>query len=536
MRTTNDDNEDAAEEVRLLAESLKARKEKEFKTAIDTLRERLGTTRFLQLLSRVQPQDKGWTRLLMTVLESLDAKRLQKPDLVSGLQELVSAAAKVGSVFAVSKTRETMAHLVKLVDPAATEPLKGKSAEQCWRILATLCAQPAYFAMMGREEAQALAERISRLCWSALGADDDEGGGGGGGGGGGAVGAAAATAVATTHTAKAGELLASLVEHFPFALPPPTLRALLERFVAYLAREDSRGLEQRDLLPQLWGCVNTLLRRQGADALGMVWRVVVSHPPLLAWLTRRLASTERPALVEQLVQFARTALRLAVLARRPPPQQLCEAVGALVRREVHGGGGSLLRPLEADYAALLRGQHPAETHAPLCFLELAADMLLLEAGGRFGFGGGGSGSDGDGDGDGGGERAEPAAKRQRAAPAAEWAEGVSSGMCDLLTLCGVGGGVSGGVSGGVNGGRGSGAVDGGGMSTGRHCRRLLLLCVALGRAPPLPPAAAGAAVRALLPLAESAGEDEQVCPMPPRRCAQIPTRDPLIQQNSPVDT
>ena len=60
MRTTNDD-EDAEEEVRLLAESLKARKEKEFKTAIDTLRERLGTTRFLQLLSRVQPQDKGWT-------------------------------------------------------------------------------------------------------------------------------------------------------------------------------------------------------------------------------------------------------------------------------------------------------------------------------------------------------------------------------------------------------------------------------------------------------------------------------------------
>ena len=41
------------------------------------------------------------------------------------------------------------------------------------------------------------------------------------------------------------------------------------------------------------------------------------------------------------------------------------------------GGGSLLRPLEVDYAALLRGQHPAETHAPLCFLELAADTLLL---------------------------------------------------------------------------------------------------------------------------------------------------------------
>jgi len=529
---TADEDEDAAEEVRLLTESLRARKEKEFKTAIDTLRERLGTTRFLQLLNRVQPQEKGWTRLLTTVLKFLDAKRLQKPDLVSGLQELVSAAAKVGSVFAVSKTREAMEHLVQLVDPAAAEPLKGKSAEQCWRILATLCAQPAYFVMMGREAAQALAERISHLCWSALGADDDEGDGGGGGGGG-AVGAAAATAVATTHTAKAGELLASLVEHFPFALPPPTLRALLERFVAYLAREDSRGLEKRDLLPQLWGCVNTLLRRQGADTLGMVWRVVVSHPPLLAWLTRRLASTERPALVEQLVQFARTALRLAALARRPPPPQLCEAVGALVRREVHGGGGSLLRPLEADYSALLRGQHPVETHAPLCFLELAADTLLLEAGGSFGFGGGGSGSGSDGDGGGGGERAEPAAKRQRAAPAAEWAEGVSSGMRDLLTLCGVG---SGGVSDSVDGGGGSGAADGGGMSSGRHCRRLLLLCVALGRAPPLPPAAAGAAVRALLPLAESAGEDEQVCPVPLRRCAQIPTRDPLIHRNSLVDT
>ena len=519
MRTTNDD-EDAAEEVRLLTESLKARKEKEFKAAIDTLRERLGTTRFLRLLSR--GEDKGWTQLLKTMLISLDAKRLQKPDLVSGLQELVSAAAKVGSVFTVSETRKTMAHLVQLVDPAAAEPLKGKSAEQCWRILATLCAQPAYFAMMGREAAQALAERISRLCWSALGAGDDEGDGGSGRSGG-AVGAAAAAAVATTHTAKAGELLASLVEHFPFALPPPTLRTLLERFVAYLAREDSRGLEQRDLLPQLWGCVNTLLRRQGADALGMVWRVVVSHPPLLAWLTRRLASTERPALVEQLVQFARTALRLAALARRPPPPQLCEAVGALVRREVHGGSGSLLRPLEADYAALLRGQHPAETHAPLCFLELAADTLLLEAGGSFGFGGGGggsgSGSSSVGDGGGGGERAEPAAKRQRAAPVAEWAEGVSSGMRELLTLCGVGDGGSGGVSGGVDGGGGSGGVDGGGVSTGRRCRRLLLLCVALGRAPPLPPAAAGAAVRALLPLAESAGEDEQVCPVPLCRCA-----------------
>ena len=132
------DDEDAAEEVRILVESLRVRKEKEFKTGIDTLRERLGTTRFLQLLSRVQPPEKGWTLLLVTVLWSLDAKRLQKPELVSGLQELVSAAAKVGSVFAVSKTRETMVHLVELVNPAAAEPLKGKSAEQCWRILATL--------------------------------------------------------------------------------------------------------------------------------------------------------------------------------------------------------------------------------------------------------------------------------------------------------------------------------------------------------------------------------------------------------------
>ena len=56
-----------------------------------------------------------------------------------------------------------------------------------------------------------------------------------------------------------------------------------------------------------------------------------------AWLARRMASAERPALVEQLVQFARTALRLAALARRSPPPQLCEAIGALVRREVHGG-------------------------------------------------------------------------------------------------------------------------------------------------------------------------------------------------------
>ena len=353
------DDEDAAEEVRILVESLKVRKEKEFKTAIDTLRERLGTTRFLQLLSRVQPPEKGWTLLLVTVLKSLEAKRLQKPELVSGLQELVSAAAKVGSVFAVSSWRKTMEHLVELVNPAAAEPLKGKSAEQCWRIIATLCAQPAYFAMMGREAAQALAERISSLCWSVLGADDDDDGDGDGGGGGvrGAVGAAAAARAATTHTAKAGELLASLVEHFPFALPPPTLRALLERFVAYLAREETRGLEQRDLLPQLWGCVNTLLRRQGADALGMVWRLVVAHPPLLAWLARRLASTERPALVEQLVQFARTALRLAALARRPPPPQLCEAVGALVRREVHGGGGSLLRPLEV-------GPNPSPNPSP----------------------------------------------------------------------------------------------------------------------------------------------------------------------------
>jgi len=91
-------------------------------------------------------------------------------------------------------------------------------------------------------------------------------------------------------------------------------------------------------------------------------------------------------------------------------------------------------------------------------------------------------------------------------------------MCALLTLCGIGDGGSGGLRGSVAGGGGSGAVDGGGMSTGRQCRRLLLLCVALGRAPPLPPAAIGAAVRALLPLAESAGENEQVC-----RCAQIPT-------------
>ena len=257
----SDDEAAAAEEVTILCstDSLRSRKEKEFKAAIDTLRERLGTTRFLQLLSL--DEEKGWTRLLTTVLGSLDAKRLQKPDLVSGLQELVSAAAKVGSVFAVSKTREAMEHLVQLVDPATEEPLKGKSAEQCWRILATLCAQPAYFTLMGRETAQTLAERIGRLCWSALGADDDDNGGCGGAGAG-ATGARAAAAAATTHTAKAGELLASLVEHFPFALPLPALRALLERFVAYLAREKSNGLEQRDLLPQLWGCVNTLLRRQ----------------------------------------------------------------------------------------------------------------------------------------------------------------------------------------------------------------------------------------------------------------------------------
>ena len=98
------------------------------------------------------------------------------------------------------------------------------------------------------------------------------------------------------------------------------------------ARIQAQGkeLEQRDLLPQLWGAVNTVLRRQGADALELVWGGFVAkrevlawlaakmdatdNKPLLAWLARRLASTERPALVEQLVQFARTALRLAATA------------------------------------------------------------------------------------------------------------------------------------------------------------------------------------------------------------------------------
>ena len=73
---------------------------------------------------------------------------------------------------------------------------------------------------------------------------------------------------------------------------------------------------------------------------GLVHTPWHTHTHAQAWLAHRMASAERPALIEQLVHFARTALRLAALARRPPPQQLCEAVDALVRREVHGGAAT----------------------------------------------------------------------------------------------------------------------------------------------------------------------------------------------------
>ena len=102
--------------------------------------------------------DKGWTRLLAAILKALDSKRLQKPDLVSGLQALITKAAETGAVFVVSKTREAIEHFLKLVDPRAEEPLTGRPAELCWGMLSTLCSQSLYYRRMERESAQALAE------------------------------------------------------------------------------------------------------------------------------------------------------------------------------------------------------------------------------------------------------------------------------------------------------------------------------------------------------------------------------------------
>ena len=109
-------------------------------------------------------------------------------------------------MFKTDTTLKTMDHLVQLVDPGSSEPLKGKPAEQCWKMLTTLCALPpyglqpptrsvrrsptrgaapcagaqeAYFTMMGREAAQPLAEKVCVLCWAALrwdGASASEGG------------------------------------------------------------------------------------------------------------------------------------------------------------------------------------------------------------------------------------------------------------------------------------------------------------------------------------------------------------------------
>ena len=318
------------------------------------------------------------------------------------------------------------------------------------------------------------------------------------------------------------------------------------------ARIQAQGkeLEQRDLLPQLWGAVNTVLRRQGADALELVWDGFVAKREVLAWLAAKMDATDNKPLLEQaplharppprptspafapaheahalrrthartrtrraqLVQFGRLALRLATLARQPPPSQLREAVEALLERELQGSG-VLLRAVEADYAALLRCQHPAETHAPLCLLELVADVLLLRGGG--GGGGGGHAFDAGG---GATERQpqEQPAKRQRC-ETSDWAVGVPPALQELMTSCGVGAPP------------GSHARGAPAEPRGRRCRRLLLLCVTIGRAAPLPAAAAKEAVRALLPQAERGGEEEE------ERATQLLSLLCLLALSEPLD-